>query len=279
MAKEADVEAVVTAVKRSKKYGATSEATIRELAEEAVRQHKKTKAAVKAVRARLHSIMAPYLGDPDYALAAEQLEAAFAAGDDAQIEAICLDCLGAHLSTRERLPILFEFYERIFAITGRPHTLMDIACGLNPLALRWMGLDGNRSSANGERLKYYAYDIHEPRIDFINHYFALEGLKPLARVQDVAGQFPQEEADVALFLKEMPRFERNYGPLGRPLLEALNANYLILSYPSISTHGGRNLTNRYREFMHQLITGHDWPLTELLFEGELVFVIEKAGNR
>lgn len=278
MAKEADVEAVVTAVKQSKKYGDTSEATIRELAEEAVRHHKKTKGAVKAVRAKLHSIMAPYLGDPDYALAAERLDAAFAVDDAAQIEAICTDCLNAHLSTRERMPIVTEFYERIFAITGQPNSMMDIACALNPLALRWMGLAVNRLSVNSDRLQFYAYDIHEPRIDFINHYFELEGLEPLARVQDVAMQFPQETADVALFLKEMPRFERNYGRLGRPLLEALNVNYLVVSYPSISTHGGRNLTDRYREFMHQLITGHDWPVTELLFEGELVFVIQKNGS-
>ncbi|MCP4359239.1 MAG: hypothetical protein GY796_14590 [Chloroflexi bacterium] len=269
MTKKADVEAVVTAVKQSNKYSDTSEATIRELTQEAVRQHKKTKVAIKAVRTRLHSIMAPYLGDPDYEVEAARLEAAFAANDEEQIEAICLDCLNAHLSTRERLPILTDFYERIFAITGRPQTLLDIACALNPLALRWMNLRLQHSC------RFYAYDIHEPRIAFINHYFALEGLEPLARVQDVAVQFPQERADVALFLKEIPRFERNYKGRGRPLLEALHARYLVLSYPTISTHGGRDLTNRYREFMAQLIADHNWPLTELLFEGELVFVIDK----
>ncbi len=328
MSNEAEVEAVVTAVKQSTKYGDTSEATIRELAAEAVRQHKKTKPAIKAVRARLHSIMAPYLGDPDYTAEATRLDAAFAAHDDAAIEAICQDCLYAHLSTRERLPILAEFYERIFAITGQPQSILDIACGLNPLALRWMGLEavsggrsvrgqsavsseqlavsggrsvrgqlavsseqlavsGGRSvrgqsavsseqlAVSGERVRFYAYDIHEPRIAFVNHYLKLEGLEPLAKVQDVAMDFPQEAADVALFLKEMPRFERNYGGRGRPLLEALRARFLVISYPTISTHGGRNLTNRYREFMHQLIQGHDWPVTELLFAGELVFVIDK----
>ena len=273
MAKQADVEAVVTAVKQSKKYGDTSEETIRELAEEAARQHKKTKAAVKAVRAKLHSIMAPYLGDPDYELEAERLTAAFAAGDEDAINAICEDCLNAHLSTRERMPIVNDFYERIFAITGQPQSIMDIACALNPLALRWMNL---RTTHHASR--FYAYDIHEPRIDFINHYFQLEGLEPLAKVQDVAMHFPQETADVALFLKEMPRFERNYHGKGRPLLEALNVNYIVLSYPSISTHGGRNLTNRYREFMVQLIEGHDWPVTELLFEGELVYVVNKGAG-
>jgi len=273
------VTAVTEAIKQSRKYGDTSEATIRQLAEEAVRQHKKPKAAIKAVRARLHSIMAPYLGDPDYDAMAQQLSAAFAANDQAHVNQLCLASLEAHLSTRERLPIMTDFYQQIFAVTGQPEAILDIACALNPLALRWMyPVIGERLSVSGEPLRFYAYDIHEPRINFINHYFQLEGLEPLARVQDVAMHFPQEQADVALFLKEMPRFTRNYGDLGRPLLQALNVRWLVISYPSISTHGGRNLTNRYRDFMYQLINGLNWPVTELLFAGELVFVIEKQLN-
>ena len=267
---EALVTAVTNAIKQSRKYGDTSEETIRQLAEEAARQHKKPKAAIKAVRARLHSIMAPYLGDPDYAALAQQFSAAFAAHDEARINQLCLQSLEAHLSTRERLPIMTDFYREIFAVTGQPQSILDIACALNPLALRWMFPEISN------QLKFYAYDIHEPRIEFINHYFQLEGLAPLARVQDVAMNFPQEQADVALFLKEMPRFTRNYGDLGRPLLQALNVHWLVISYPSVSTHGGRNLTGRYREFMHQIIDGFEWPITELLFEGELVFIIEKA---
>ena len=261
------VEALVTAVKQSKKYGDTSTETIRELAAEALRRYKKPKQALKSVRTQLHSIMAPYLGDPDYEEAQEQLTAVFATHDPQAIKATCRDLLATHLSTRERLPLLDTFYQEIFAITGQPRSLLDIACGLNPLAFPWMDLPTST--------QFYAYDIHEPRIDFLNHYFSLQGLEPLAKLQDVALQFPQEQADVALFLKEMPRFARNYGNLGRPLLEALNVHWLVLSFPAISTHGGRNLTDRYRHFMAQLSDGLSWPVTEILFEGELVFCIEK----
>jgi len=230
------------------------------------------------VRKRLHSIMAPYLGDPDYEEAARQLAAAFANGNQDQIRAVCLDIMHSHLSTRERLPILDNFYRTIFQVTGQPHSILDIACGLNPLALPWMGLSVNSEqlTVNSDVVRYYAYDIHEPRIEFINHYFALAGLPPLAQVQDVALRFPEESGDVALFLKEMPRFERNYHGLGRPLLEAIRAHWLVVSFPTISTHGGRNLTGRYRDFMHELIEGQAWPVTELLFEGELVFVLDKG---
>ena len=274
---EALITAVTSAIKSSRKYGDTSEATIRQLAEEAARQHKKPKAAIKAVRARLHSIMAPYLGDPDYTAVAQHLTNAFARQDTARINQLCRQSLDAHLSTRERLPILADFYRQIFAVTGQPQAILDIACALNPLALRWMYPElPDGWQVRGERLKFYAYDIHEPRIQFINHYFRLEGLEPLARVQDVAMQFPQEKADVALFLKEMPRFTRNYGDLGRPLLQALNVRWLVISFPSVSTHGGRSLTSRYRDFMHQLIDGLPWSLTEQLFDGELVFIIDKG---
>lgn len=261
--------AVVAAVKQSRKYGDTSEATIRQLAIEAVAAHKKFKPAEKAVRKRLHSIMAPYLGDPDYASAGEELTAAFAAGDEDAIKAVCYDQLHAHLSTRERLPIMEQMYRAIFAVTGQPGSLLDIACGLNPLAFPWMGLL--------LPVDFYAYDIHEPRVAFINHYFALQGLPQLATVQDVALETPAQRAGVALFLKEMPRFERNYPGNGRKLLQELNARFLVVSFPTVSTHGGRNLTNRYRAFFNELIDGSGWPTTELLFDSELVLIAEKLA--
>ncbi len=263
------VDAVVDAVKQSRKYRDTSEETIRQLAVEAVVEHKKPKPAEKAVRRRLHSIMAPYLGDPDYAAARQLLTDAFVTGDENVIRAACRDLMYTHLSTRERLPILETFYRDIFAVTGPPRRLLDIACGLNPLAFPWMGLPAAGTD-------FIAYDIHEPRVDFLNHYFILQGLPPLAYVKDVAVGAPAERGDVALFLKEMPRFERNYSGHGRALLDAIDARWLVVSFPTISTHGGRNLTNRYRDFFHQIIDGSGWAVTELLFDTELVFCTEKT---
>jgi 16S rRNA (guanine(1405)-N(7))-methyltransferase len=268
MSDEMKIESVVAAVKRSRKYRDTSEETIRRLATAALRHNKKPKQAIKAVRSQLHSIMAPYLGDPDYAQAAIKLDSAFAAADPAQIKSACHDIMYYHLSTRERLPLLEGFYRRIFEVTGSPCSILDIACGLNPLAFPWMGLDGP--------IDYYAYDIHEPRITFLNHYFTLQGLPSLARLQDVAIRLPEETADLALFLKEMPRFERNYGGLGQRLLQTLRVRHIVISFPTVSMHGGRNLTDRYRDYFRQLINDKPWSAHELLFEGELVFCVDKG---
>ncbi|MEM7335030.1 MAG: hypothetical protein AAF490_23335, partial [Chloroflexota bacterium] len=242
--------------------------TIRDLAITALKQNKKPKAAIKAVRKLLHSIMAPYLGDPDYETMAVALDATFKTGDAEAIEDLCLAILNDHLSNRERVPIMGDFFTRIWEVTGQPKVLMDIACALNPLAFLWMDLPITT--------QIYAYDIHEPRIEFINHYFSLQGLAPLAKVQDVALEPIVESADVALFLKEMPRFARNYPGQERLLLESIKAEWLVLSFPTVSTHGGRNLTDRYRDFMTKLVDGHDWPVIELLFDGELVCCVHKG---
>ncbi|MEZ4515390.1 MAG: hypothetical protein R3C44_00650 [Chloroflexota bacterium] len=60
-ADEATIEAVITAVKQSRKYRDTPQATIRMLAVEAVAQHKKAKDR-KAVRKRLHASWLPTYG-------------------------------------------------------------------------------------------------------------------------------------------------------------------------------------------------------------------------
>ena len=260
-------EAIVEALSRSKKYRDTSAQTIRALVNEELARHRNPKEAEKAVRKRLHNIMAPYLGDPDYSAERAELEKAFETGEDAHIRQVCLRILKSHESTDERLPILDRFYDEIFAITGKPGSILDIACGLNPLAFRWMGLPAS--------IQFHAYDILAPRIELINAYFRLEGLAPLAQMNDVAVQFPQEEADIALFLKELPRFERNYGKLGLPLLDTLKVRWLVVSFPAISLHGGRSLVEMYRRYFGEMIAGKAWRIIEIAFDSELVFCVEK----
>jgi len=79
------------------------------------------------VRKKLHNIVAPYLGDPDYPLAAKTLEDAFQPGDSQAVKAACARLLATHASTLERLKILDEFYPRLFSLTGSPKTILDLA--------------------------------------------------------------------------------------------------------------------------------------------------------
>ena len=226
------------------------------------------KKTVKAVRTRLHGIMAPYLGDPDYDKETQILTTLFAEGDESKIMAKALEILGTHTSTRERLPIHEHFFTDIWAEIGTPNSILDLASALDPFHLPWMGLPSD--------VKFHAYDIHVPRIDFTNHWFELNGLERLGKVQDLAGDVVAETADIAIMLKELPRFERNYRGKGLDLLRSLKVDTLVLSFPAISEHGGRRLVERYRDFLHKMIVDEPWQVVaELEYERELVICVRK----
>lgn len=268
MIDETAVETVVAAVKQSKKYRDTSEETIRLLAVEAVVEHKKPKPAEKAVRKRLHSIMAPYLGDPDYSAAAQLITDVFVGGDPAAIRAACRDLMFAHLSTRERLPLLDVFYRDIFAVTGPPRRLLDVACGLNPLARPWMPLP--------PATEYVAYDIYGDQMGFLNEFFTLLGYPGRAEVRDVIGRPPDAAADLAFVLKTLPCLEAVERQAPARLLDAINAPLLLVSFPA-QTLGGRRkgMAAHYEARFMQLVNERGWTTERFEFPTELAFLIRK----
>jgi 16S rRNA (guanine(1405)-N(7))-methyltransferase len=259
-------------VQQARKYRGIqiAESTLRDLVEQELARHRDSKTALKSAREKLHHVMAPYLGDPDYEQAARELDEAFASGQPAQVRSRCQSILAAHASTRERLPFLERFYAESFALTGLPHVLLDLACGLNPLAFPWMGLPPS--------VCYRPYDIHSPRVALINHFFSLQGLQPLAEVRDILVEPPHVEADVALFFKEAHRFEQRRKGCLLPFWKALNVRWLLVSLPVTSLSGRHNLVERQRGLVYGALQGMEWEVREIMIENELVFCIHKDVN-
>ena len=134
-------EPIVDRVLRSTRYRDVDRALLDRLAAEELPKSRNADDAVKRVKRRLHQAVGAYRG----AGAADPLATVRAtwAGDreDAAFRAACVDVMRSHASTAERLPYLERFYPPIWELTGGPpRTLLDLGCGLGPLALPWMGL-------------------------------------------------------------------------------------------------------------------------------------------
>lgn len=267
-----DIENLIDEVLNSRKYRSLNlpRETLRDLITRELAQGKPAKTALKETRTRLHNIVAPYLGDPDYEQAAQALDQAAAQARGGQADAVqqvCREILACHASTRERLPILQEFYARIFNHIGHCSSILDLACGLNPFALPWMGLPPGTS--------YRAYDLHAPRVRLINRFLQLQGFEPLAEVRDVLVSPPQEEADVAFLFKEAHRLEQRRKGSNLPLWRALRVRTLLVSLPPQSLSGRHDLVQKHRRLVSDILQGETWPVSELIFENEMVFCIEK----
>jgi len=231
--------------------------------------HDDVKTAVKATKRRLHQVYGAFEWSLNYDDAYERLQLAYKTGLEIEIKAASRDILSLHSSTRERLSLLERFYSEIFQATGQPAALLDLGCGLNPIALPWMGLPAET--------RYTPIDIDAQRIGFLNRYLALAGRQSLARCQDVLVR-PPPEADVALLLKMSPSLERQESGATLRLLDQVSAPFVVLSY-AIKSLGGREkgMLDHYGRQFRDLAADRSWSVTRLVFETELVFVVERRA--
>jgi 16S rRNA (guanine(1405)-N(7))-methyltransferase len=225
----------------------------------------------KIVREKLHHIVAPYLGDPDYPSATREMSLAFQSNKQDTIESFCLHMLTSHASTRERIPVMTEFYKKTFSVTGLPGSILDIACGLNPFAFPWMGLPVS--------VAYLAYDIHLPRIELLNQFFLGMKMAATAIHRDIISKPPDTPANVAFIFKEAQRMEQRQAGCSRILWQKLSVDWLVITLPAVSLTGRHDLTSKHRKLVENAIASFPWSLEEFEIGGEMVFCIGKKGIR
>ena len=244
-------------------------AAVRDLLDKAAQAGASQKEIEKIVRQKLHNIVAPYLGDPDYPLVEQTMGTLPRDLHSPELHFFCLELLKTHASTAERVPMLSEFFKTLFAHTGQPHRVLDVACGLNPFSLPWMGLSAD--------VEYFAYDLHLPRIQAINTFLSHVKQKGSAQHVDILVSPPAMEADVVFFFKEAHRFEQRQRGSCREFFKALNTRYLLVSLPTASLSGRHPKIDQDRRLMEESVHGQNWLVDEILFPNEIVFCIRKAA--
>ena len=113
-------------------------------------------------------------------------------------------------------------------------------------------------------------------MDFLEACFSCIHVQGQARVCDVIHACPTQRADVASLLKAIPCLEQVDKNAGLRLLETINADHLVVSFPAASL-GGRNkgMVMNYEAHFVELVTGKGWSIARFVFPGELAFLISK----
>lgn len=259
------VEQIVGAVHASPKYRTVSEPLVRSIAIEEYRRRPHLKEAIKATKNKLHQVAGAYRERGEhYAHWLEQLQGA----DPPQLRQGCLEIMRHHASTHERIPLLDQFFATTLAGVPAPRSVIDIACGYNPLAIPWMGLQPGTT--------YYAYDIYDDMMDFLGNCMDMLGVSGHAETRDVIRSCPEHKVDLALVLKAIPCLEQVDKSAGRRILETLNADYLLVSFPARSL-GGKNkgMLHNYEARFGDLVEGKGWQVQRFEFPTELAFLVKK----
>ena len=270
--RDAALSRLVDAVREGAKYRQIAPELVREVAARELAKGRGQREAVKATRNKLHQMVGAYLeGEPRYERWLADLTTAYGTGEPQEIRRASATIMRHHASTRERLPILGEFYATILRHLPPIRRVLDVACGFNPLAAPWMTL-----AAGAE---YVAYDVDAAMIGFLNDCFALTPLVGRAAVRDIVADPPTERADLALVLKAIPCLEQLDKVAGARLLDALNAPYLLVSFPARSLGGRqRGMAANYGAHFAELIVGRGWQVEEFSFASEVAFLVS-TGSR
>ncbi|HMJ76700.1 MAG TPA: hypothetical protein VK507_12050, partial [Iamia sp.] len=146
--------------------------------------------AVKVAKRRLHQAFGAFTGGKP-AIALERAAAALAIDPDDR-DALVL-AMRAHASTAERVAHLDEVAGLLASWVGRPASVIDLACGLGPLATSWLDL------APGCR--YWCCDIDRAMVDGLRAVAPFLPVDLTAETVDLVTRTVTEPADVALALK------------------------------------------------------------------------------
>lgn len=279
----AALDTLVTEIQASAKYRHVCLDLIRRLGAKELGAKRSLKEAIKETKNTLHQIGGAFLDrPPHYANWHEQLTQAAQSPPVSSspplplslslplqsLKAVCVNIMDNHASTRERLPLLETFYAQTLARVAPVRSVLDVCCGLNPLALGWMPLAPDAA--------YYACDIYGDMMAFHNDFFALAGVTGHAQTWDAAHTPPTQSAHVALLLKALPPLEQTNKAAALRLLRSLQAEHILVSFPT-RTLGGKNkqMGAHYEARFRALIADEPWHTERHEFANELCFLLSK----
>jgi 16S rRNA (guanine(1405)-N(7))-methyltransferase len=266
---EQDLDSLVDKVSQGERYCTIDRELIRAIGQRELRDRRTLREAIKATRSKLHQVGGAYLqGVPDYQRWVGQLVELPIERDDPELKSFCLKAMRSHSSTRERLTILEHFYASIFKDLPAIHSVLDLACGLNPLALPWMPLTGSD--------RYLACDIFGDMVAFLGSFFAHLHQDGRAWSCDLSQGLPEESVDLVLLLKSIPCLEQLDRGLPLRLLEGVNGKNVVTSFPVTSLGGaGKGMRSHYESHFMELVSGKKWKIKRYEFSSELAFLVEK----
>lgn len=184
----------------------------------------------------------------------------------AQMRAPVHALMAQHVSTRERLPQMADFYAQVLGVVGTPWRIADIACGLHPLSWPYYAAPLPESYLAVER---------DPQAMRILHAFRRwwPQLTPMAH--DLAELELHElgEPDLTLLLKVVPVIARQERELLDKLAH-LPGRYLLVTASAIAMTRYEDIRQREERVLRDFIarTGRE-VRAELTLDNEFGYIM------
>ena len=256
-----EIDRALAALLASPKYRGVYPGAVERVFSEQFRRHG-PKGADKAARAELHRITGAFLSSNELKKARTLLELAKSSGEDVLTQVLTL-----HASSRERIPDMAWLYGRALPALGDPRTILDLACGLNPLYLGSLGL------------KVRGIELQSDAARLVNDWAKAFGWDVRVEPGDLAGDSSLPEADATLLMKLLPLMDKQMAGGGKALLERVRSKKALVTFPT-RTLSGRNvgMQTHYETSFEQNLPADASILDKFATSNELCYVLELTGR-
>lgn len=257
-------EQIFKSVTSSKKYKNVDPGVVNSLIHEGEKRFKKSADIEKYVKTKLHQVYAAYSGSINY----QKINELISEISPLNISEKIILLLMMHSSTSERLPYYDAVRDNILRLTGTPfNRVHDLACGLNPFAFPLLFPDG--------KTIYTGTDIDSNLTGAFESFFVKTGFPGSYLCSSITGGGPVFSSQYIFLLKTLPCLEQQKKGVTGEILDRLDFEYLVVSFPTRSLTGKKKGMNEfYGAAFRKVMDSRGWKYSSFEIPNELFFVVE-----
>ncbi len=261
---------ILKSVKKNKKYKAISDEVILEEIEDYLKSNSNitsiNKQLIKDIRKRFH------LSYASFQTKKKRKRKKYLEQINKKLDnEITKKLLSTTLSTKERLKDYKKIYYEIFKITKRPKVIVDLGCGLNPVSYPYMKIYS---------LTYYAYDIDEDNMNFLNDYFKIMrvyGLKGKAGILNLKNQKKVSKlpsSDIIFLFKIVDIIDKKNHKPSEYLIQQLikKTKFIVISFAT-RTLTGKKMNFPRRKWFELMLKRNNLNFSSFKTENEIFYII------
>jgi len=170
--------------------------------------------------------------------------------------------LKTHSSTLERL----DFYSKLKSIISplNAKSILDLGCGLNPIALASKGI------------KYLAVDIKEDELFIIEKFFKKNKINGETLVYDLR-DFNSKDflpVDLTILFKVLDILEKKSHKLANKIISTINSKYILVSFATKKL-SGKSMNFPQRVWFLSILKKNKLKYKSFSNKNEIFYLIEK----
>jgi 16S rRNA (guanine(1405)-N(7))-methyltransferase len=261
-------EEIAQRILAARKYRTLDPAFVGRVAALAAGRFADPKAALKYAKRRLHQAVGAFATAGPAAAVDAAIDEILAGRTDARTALSA--AMRAHASTAERLAWLEPFYRQMSDWCGPAGSVVDLGCGLNPLAIPWMSL--------APEADYWCCEVDTGLVAALARLGEILPVRVHSVSCDLVAAPPRVKAEVALMLKLVNTLDQQDSGAAARLLLTIDCPQVLLSLPRRSLSGRRHYRVDTGELLARIIDGTGYvPADQRLFGDELLCHLTRTG--